>query len=232
VLSELGVSYSYTNELVDAKNTYENSYKILKEINNKEKLSNISANIASIYSQLYNYPVSLSYYKMGLEYAGENINSKIINLRGIGDVHANLSNYSKALEYYNKAKELSASIKNIDLESSVDMSIGTLYYNINKIEKAIETFLKIERRSDKINDPYLAEDLNFKIGLCYTDLKNYNKAKEFYNKGLLISQTQQDIYYQILISGELAYSEYLNNNNVEAKKILVNSINQSNVWIY
>lgn len=232
VLSELGVSYSYTNNLVEAKNTYEKSYKILKVINNKEKLSNLSANIASIFSQLYNYPVSISYYKKGLDFAGENINSKIINLRGIGDVYANLSNYSKALEYYNKAKENSASIKNVDLESSVDMSIGTLYFNINKPEKALETFLKVEERSNQISDPYLMEDLKFKIGLCYTDLKNYKLAKEFYGNGLLISQTQQDIYYQILISGELAYSEYLNNNNVEAKKILIKSINQSNDYGY
>ncbi len=177
VLSELGVSYSYTNNLVEAKNTYENSYKILKVINNKEKLSNLSANIASIYSQLYNYPISLSYYIKGLDFAGENINSRIINLRGIGDVYSNLSNYSKALEYYNKAKENSASIKNIDLESSVDMSIGTLYFNINKSEKALETFLKVEEKSNQINDPYLMEDLKFKIGLCYTDLKNYKFSK-------------------------------------------------------
>ena len=38
---------------------------------------------------------AIEFYNDGLNYAGENIVSKILNMRGLGDVYANLSNYSK-----------------------------------------------------------------------------------------------------------------------------------------
>src|SRR5690606_14643938 len=123
---------TYSGNVVEAKNNYEKSYKILKELNHKERLSNLCANIAALYSLTGNYSAALSNYNKGYDYAGENAVSKILNLRGLGDLYSNLSNYSKSLEYYEQAKKLAKQVKDIQNETSVDVSIGTLYYNINK----------------------------------------------------------------------------------------------------
>ena len=155
VLSELAVSYTYSGNVIEAKNNYEESFRIFKILNHKERLSNLCANIATLYSQTGNYSAVIEFYNDGLNYAGENIVSKILNIRGLGDVYANLSNYSKSLTYYEKAKELSSKIKDITTQASVDVSIGTLYYNINKPKKALQIFLDANNRIDARAIPIL-----------------------------------------------------------------------------
>ncbi|MCK7526436.1 MAG: hypothetical protein MZV64_56970 [Ignavibacteriales bacterium] len=81
---------------------------------------------------------------------------------------ANLSNYSKSLEYYEAGKRIATQIKDVATESSVDVSIGTLYYNINKPIKALQIFLEAKDKIDSESDPYSAEDIYFKIGLAYS----------------------------------------------------------------
>ena len=174
-LSELAVSYTYSGNIVEAKNNYEESFKIFKVLNHKERLSNLSANIAALYSQMANYSAAIEFYENGLEYAGDNVVSKILNLRGLGDVYANLSNYSKSLNYYQQAKELSLSIKNIAAQVSVDVSIGTLYYNVNKPIKALQIFIDAKNKLDVKSDPYSAEDIDFKIGLAYSEIDSLDK---------------------------------------------------------
>ena len=136
--SELGVSYTYTNNLVEARKNYENSYSIYKLMKNNERLSYLSANIGALFLQISNYKSALKYYNEGLDYAGENKLGKILNLTGIADVYSNESNYSKALEYYDQAKELADSIKDIPSILKIDGGIGALYFNINRPLIALE----------------------------------------------------------------------------------------------
>ncbi len=227
VLSELGVSYTYTNEIVSARNNYEKSLDLYKTLNNKERLSNLSANIAAVYSQQANYSLTLNFYNNGLNYAGENIISKILNLRGLGDVFANLSNYSKALNYYTKAKELAKQIKNIDYETDMDVSIGTLFFNVNRPHKAIQIFLDAKENMGENANLYQKEDANFKIGIAYSRIDSIEKSNIFLKEALKNSQSVGDIYYEILISGELAYNYYMEGKFNNAEKILLSLLTKS-----
>ncbi|MBE0539134.1 MAG: CHAT domain-containing protein [Ignavibacterium sp.] len=220
-LSELAVSYTYSGNVVEAKNNYEESYKIFKVLNHKERLSNLCANIASLYLQTANYSSALEYYNAGLNYAGENMVSKILNLRGLGDVYSNLSNYSKSLNYYEEAKKLSTEIKDISLQTSVDISIGTLYYNINKPIKALQVFTSAEKNIDPESDPYSAEDLFYKIGLAYAAVDSLDTSNLFFNKGLNSAKSVKDIYYQALISTEQSHNLYLQKDFNKAETLLL-----------
>ena len=226
-LSELAVSYTYSGNVVEAKNNYEESFRIFKILNHKERLSNLCANIATLYSQMGNYSAAIEFYNNGLDYAGENIASKILNMRGLADVYANLSNYSKSLTYYEKAKELSSKIKDITTEASVDISIGTLYYNINKPKKALQIFLDANNRIDAESNPYVAEDLNFKIGLAYGLIDSLNKSDYYFNAGLSIAKAINDVYYETLISTEMAHNFYLLKDYDKAENSLTRLLSQS-----
>lgn len=205
-LSELAVSYTYSGNVVEAKKYYEESFKIFKILNHKERLSNLCANIASLYSQTANYSSAIEYYNNGLDYSGENIVSSILNLRGLGDVYSNLSNYSKSLNYYDEAKKLSQQIKDVAIETSVDMSIGTLYYNINKPIKALQIFIDASKKLDLDNDPYSAEDIYFKIGLAYSKIDSLTKSNDALLKALSLAESLTDIYYKAIISTELGHN--------------------------
>lgn len=227
-LSELAVSYTYTNELIDARKNYSKSYEIFKELNNYERLSNLSSNIGSLYSQISNHKQALKFYNDGLAYAGENINSQILNLRGLGDVYANLSNYSKSIEYYKKAKELSIKIKDVKSEISADLSLGTLQYNINNPLAALNIFLDCKIKLNGVDDPYLQEEVLFKIGLVYSALGSLEQSHEYFSAALKISESVQDVYYESLISTELAFTYYRQNELVLAEKLLLSTMKKSN----
>lgn len=221
--SELGVSYSLTNEIIEAKDYYEKSYNIYSKLNNKERLSYLSSNMAAIYGQLSNYKAALKLYEQGLILAGENKRGQILNLIGIGDVYANLSNYSKALEYYEKARSLSDEIQDINAAADIDVSIGTLIYNLGRPHKAIEFFNKASVVIDLQSNPYTAADLYFKIGLAYTDIDSFSTGQEFYQKGLSLALSSGDVYNEIIITTELAHNLFLTD-DLKRSEDLINKI--------
>ena len=209
VLSEFAVSYTYSGNVVEAKNNYEKSFETFKVLNHKERLSNLCANIASLYSQTANYSLAIEYYNNGFDFAGDNVVSKVLNLRGLGDIYSNISNYSKSLEYYEAAKELAKQIKDVATESSVDVSIGTLYYNINKPIKALQIFLEAKDKIDFESDPYSTEDIYFKIGLAYSAIDSLDQSNEALSSSLNISESLGDVYYKTIILTELGHNYFL-----------------------
>ena len=225
--SEMAVSYTYSGNVVEAKNNYQKSFEIFKVLNHKERLSNLCANIASMYSQTANYSSAIEYYNKGLDYAGDNVVSKVLNLRGLGDVYANLSNYSKSLEYYKQAKVIATQIKDVATESSIDVSIGTLYYNVNKPIKAVQIFLEAKDKIDSESDPYSAEDIYFKIGLAYSKIDSLVKSNSALNAALNISESINDVYYKTIISTELGYNYFLQKDFSKAENIVKDAMQLS-----
>ena len=226
-LSELGVSLTYSNKILKARDNYEKSLNIYRILNNKERLANLSANIAAIFVQQGNYLYAMKNYEYGLRVAGENVVSKILNLRGLGDVYCNLSNYSCALDYYSQAKTLAKQIKKLDLEISLDASIGTLFYNINKPNNAIEMFSNGIQKSKDGGDIYLTEDLKFKLGLSLASIKKYKESDEYFNEALNIAKSVDDIYYQLLINTEQAYNYFLSGDYSRAENLFSHLILKS-----
>ena len=226
-LSELAVSYTYSGNVVEAKINYEKSLEIFRILNHKERLSNLCANIGSLYLQTSNYYSAIYYYNKGIEYAGDNIISQILNHRGLGDVYSNLSNYSKSLEYYQTAKDLAKKVKNISTEVLIDISIGTLYFNINKPTKALQIFLEAKNKIDALSDPYSTEDVLFKIGLAYSSIGSAQKGNEALVQALGISKSVNDIYYQTIITAELGNNFYLQKKFAEAETFIKSAMKLS-----
>lgn len=204
IYSETGVSYTYSGEIVEARKNYEKSFELFRKLKNSERLANLSANIGSLYIQTANFSAAIKSFEEGLKYAGENTVSKILNLRGLGDLYSNLSDYSKALEYYNKAKELSEKIRNVNQKIVSELSIGTLFYNLNKPKKALSFYEQILSDVKQLNDPYITEDFLFKYALALTDTDSFINAENNYLKALSIAKEVGDIYYQSLIPTYLA----------------------------
>lgn len=225
--SETGVSFTYSGEIVEARKNYEKSYELFGKLKNSERLANLSANIGSLYVQTANFSAAIKSFEEGLKFAGDNTVSKILNLRGLGDVYSNLSDYSKALEYYNQAKELSEKIKNANQKVISEISIGTLYYNLNRPGKALSSFKKVADEIAAINDPYLMEDLLFKSALAYTDLDSLILAEQHFRKALSIAKDISDIYYEILIPTYLADNLIRQKKYREAQNLLNGLIRKS-----
>jgi CHAT domain-containing protein/tetratricopeptide (TPR) repeat protein len=225
--SELGVSFTYTSENIKARENYERSYEYYTTLQNHERLSYLSSNIGSIYLQQANYKSALIYYKEGLEHSGENKLGLILNLTGIADVYANSSNYSKAIEYYNKAKQLADSINAISSVVKIEQGIGALYYNINRPYRALNFLLEAEKRLDINELPFDATELYYKTGTVLASIDSIYQAEEYLNNGLEIAKQTGDLYYEVILNTELAYTLYLQEEYEKALMHLFDAMNIS-----
>ena len=218
--SELGVSFTYTNSLVQARQNYEQSYDMYRNLHNNERLSYLSANIGSLFLQISNYKSALKSYTEGLSFAGDNKLGKILNLTGIADVYSNESNYSKALEYYDKAKAVADSVKDVPSIIKIDEGIGALFFNINRQEMALESLLKADTMATTHQMLFEQIKLYSNIGTVLTSMDSLEQAEIYFEKGLNLAEQTGDIYNTILLKTELAYNFSVQGRYLEAKNIL------------
>jgi len=130
-LGNIALSYNYLKDYDKALEYYNQAYEIDKQLGNKKGIAIRLGNIGIVHRYTGNYEKALYYYKQALEQNRE-IGSKdgeAINLANIGELHYQLAqdsvinklagnnlnlnkdyNYSKALEYSEKAKDLSLQI--------------------------------------------------------------------------------------------------------------------------
>lgn len=218
--SELGVSFTYTNNLIESRENYEKSYQLYEKLRNNERLSYLSSNIGSLYLQISNYKSALKYYTLGVKYAGENKLGRILNLTGLGDVYSNESNYSKALHFYDQAKTIADSIKDISSALKIDQGIGVLYYNINRPDEALDILLKAESQLVIDEAPFETIKLFTKLGTILTYMDSSESAEKYFQKGLSLAEKAGDIYSSIVIRTELALNYIMLADYVKASKIL------------
>ncbi|KIM13201.1 MAG: hypothetical protein KU38_00620 [Sulfurovum sp. FS08-3] len=119
------------------------------------------------------------------EYGNKSI-EVVVSYSNIGAIYTRSSNYSKAIEYYNKAlkilRSLPQSKKVLEGFNAIYTHIGETYTYLKQYEKAKEYLLESIKFSEAINDIY-AEDYNHLI-ICYLHLNEPEKALEYFDKDL------------------------------------------------
>jgi CHAT domain-containing protein/Tfp pilus assembly protein PilF len=225
--SELGVSFTYTNNLIEARENYKKSLSLYEQMRNDERLSYLSSNIGSLFLQISNYKSALEYYSKGLKYAGENKLGLILNLTGLADVYSNESNYSKALQYYKRAKEIADSVKDLSSALKINQGIGALYYNITRPFDALEILKKADSEVSSDEFPFEVVKLYSKIGTVLNSIDSLSQAEAYFQKGLNLSIEIGDIYSSIVLKTELAYNYFQQGKSIEALKLLTEAHSSS-----
>jgi CHAT domain-containing protein/Tfp pilus assembly protein PilF len=202
--SELGVSLSFTNNLIEAKKNYLKSYEMYRTLGNNGRLSLLSDNIARIYMTMFDYTSALKFYHEGIQFAGDNKRAHILNLIGLADVYTNLSNYTKAIEYYKQANDLSSEINELSLKSEVNKGLGILNYNLDNYDNALRYFSSFEDLSKKSGYIYLEADAYHKIGICLLQSDSLKKSGEYLLLAESKSQKAGDTYLDALCLTDLA----------------------------
>ncbi len=196
--SELGVSFSYTNELIEAKENYLKSYALYKQMGNRRRLALLSENIGKIYMSIFNYESAISCFREGIEYAGDDKRSIVLNLTGLADAYSNLSNYSESLKYYNEAKKLSEDIKAVELSIKINSGLGALNYNLDRPDNALGYYLQAESECSKINNPFLTADIYDKLGTVYSSLDSLNLAEQYFSEAEKLAGENKANYTAVL----------------------------------
>ncbi|MCB9260006.1 MAG: CHAT domain-containing protein [Ignavibacteriales bacterium] len=221
--SELGVSYTYDDQLTKAETHYKIALEEFNLINQLDRISVLHNNLGKIYLTMFSYNSALEQFEFGLKSAKENKRSKILNLISLGDVYSNLSNYSKALKYYEDAKNLSKEIKEITLEFEVEMGLGILEYNLGRYKNSLRTFNNAKKLISKNENPFLYANVLHKIGVNEFTLNNFNKAENNFLESSELSQNLGDIYTELTTKLDLA-NLYFENKQIAKAEKLVKSI--------
>ena len=104
----------------------------------------------------------------------------------------NLSNYSKALEYFEQSLEIKKEIGDRKGEAKTLGNIGVVYRDISHPGKAIEYFEKDLVISREIEDKRGEGHTLGNLGIAYRNLGEYEQALEFFEKSLEIKNEQGD----------------------------------------
>lgn len=209
--SELGVSFSFTNELIKAKQNYLKSYALYSMTGNKLRLALLANNLGKVFMTMFDYNAALKYYQEGIDLSGENKRAQVLNLMGLADVYTNLSNYSKALELYREAKNISSQIKEASIEADIDYGLGSLYFNLDRNKSALDYFKNSNKLSKGLN-PYLTAETFNQIGLVYYRLDSLEKAEKYFYNSLKIGDELNDAYTNALAYTNLALVYEAKNN--------------------
>jgi len=138
-----------------------------------------------------------SQYNKAKDYALELLEQKVLqedreslaNVYNIlGVVYRNLSNYLKALEYYNKALLINEEIGNkVGIASNLG-NIGIVYEKLSDYHNALQYYSNALQIQEEIgNNVGIANNLG-NIGVVYYSLSDYSKAIEYYEKALHINE--------------------------------------------
>jgi len=226
-LSELAVSYTYSNELIKARESYESSLVLFKKLKNKKRIANTANNIANLFLSISNYRNALNYYNIAIKNAGDDVRIKMTSYRGLGDVYTNLSNYSKALNFYKKAKDISDRIKDISANIKTNLGLGVLYYNLSQPGKTLKILLDgIDKLKNSAN-PYLMLEVQQNLGFTYYSMNRLKKAKEHLRKSAALSSKYGDVYNELLSNTYLTFIDIEKGNFNKARINLLKLINSS-----
>lgn len=221
-LSEMGVSFTFTSQLIDARENYLDSFEIYKLTNNNYRLALIANNIGKLYMRLFEYNSAMKFFNEGIKYSGSNKRSLAMNLLGIADAYTNLSDYSKALKYYKKAGAISSQIKELSLTAEINSGLGALNFNINNADKALEYYKKSIKFYEITNDTYSKADIYQKLGRVYISLDQLNKASESIRAALILSKKDRDSYNEALAALDLSEIYFIQNKTKKASLALRN----------
>lgn len=103
-------------------------------------------------------------------------------LKSLGGKYYDDEEYDKAIEVYEKAKELD------EKESNIYIYLGNCYFMNEKYDKAIEYYKKAKELDEKNIAAYI------NLGLCYIRKEAYGKAREYYKKAKDLDGKNINVY--------------------------------------
>ncbi len=102
----------------------------------------------------------------------------------IGVVYNRMSNYKKALEFYEKSLEYKTGLNDSAGIANMLNNIGLVYSNLNDFDKAIEYYKKSLKIKKRFNNRLITAETLYNIWSLYLEQNKYEKALDFYNNEL------------------------------------------------
>ncbi|MDQ1265140.1 MAG: adenylate cyclase [Bacteroidota bacterium] len=114
------------------------------------------------------------------------------NLNGIGHAYRNLKEYSKAIEYYQRARVLYRKIENFWCAALTYSEIGNVYFQKSYYSTAIDYQFKALKFAENENNSGYVPDAYLAIGIFYLEISRDSLFKKIINFGHYIKNTREE----------------------------------------
>jgi tetratricopeptide (TPR) repeat protein len=185
--------------------------------------------IASLHDAKGEYPLALQNYSRALKIWNELEQSKEVShemfniktrktrtLTNIGNDHAMLGNFPKALEYSLEALKLAKEIDNKHLQANNFGNIGSVFNKQKEFEKALEYYFKALKIYEGLRLKGGLAYCYIGIGNTYNDKKDYEQALEYYFRASKINEETGNKSYMAANFGNIGNAYSRQNKNDKA----------------
>ena len=207
VLSEYAVSFTYTEEIIRARKLYEQAADVFSALNNKNRFALTKINIGNLLLNQSNFREAEKQFRIALNKASENARTKMLALMGLGDVHQNLSNFSKAIGFYRKADKIAADIKELTSRAKIKIGMGTLFYNLKNFDESLKNLRQASELIDPDYDPYTYADALQKTGIVQYSHDSLRQATEYFSRAVKIQNRFGDVFNALQTNIFLGFTE-------------------------
>ena len=205
----IGWIYGKLDDIDEANFYLEKAIKIIKEIDGDPR--GVLTSLGSISEKKGDFKKALSYYEKALSFQLTQTNKEPVGIyhENVGVCHMNLTNYSRALEYFEKAEIIYKKTLADDNAYFSDLydNMGFCYLemkpaNLKKAEFYLQLALKNALTNYSENHPYLTEIYN-SLSKTFLKQNRIEEAKEFAIKEIKANKISYGAKSQYISSGEL-----------------------------
>ncbi len=200
VLSLLATSYKNNSEHAKAIEYYHASMKLDPDL---DKVKGIYGNMGTVYLDIGDYPNAAVCFEKAYSIQNRQLldNKKgtvndSLSLMGllisIADVDISMSQYDKALGYYQHAKELNRSIKNPLIDLWIAQGVGRCFQLKKDYPRAIQSYEEALHMSRDIKDIESESDILNRLGNIYIANGELDKAITHAQKALAMNQNNMN----------------------------------------
>lgn len=221
--SETAVHESYQNNINSAYQNFNKAIEYFLRAGVYERISFVYFNLGRLALTPGDFVSAENYFEKSLTYSKNLPVSKFYAAISLGDLYANLFDFSKALEFYNQATEITVKINSASLLNEVTLSKAILMINLGNTKKAIEILDEGLNRVLLSNDPYTSASFLSKAGLAFAIAGESIKADSLLDKAIFEYESIDAIYEAELT--KLQYIKHLvNARNFNKAKLLLTEV--------
>ncbi len=209
-LNKLMLFHEFNGDMEQSEVAYQKLINVIPQINDRDELAKTYSALGAREMNAERYTSALNYYlSIDSIYAADGISnrSRAMALENIGGLYGNLKD-TLTLEYFNRSKEMYASIEDIEGLNSISLSLGSHYLRIGNDRLALREFMECREFFEEYqNEEYLSR-LYLGLLSCHLNLDQIDRAEKYQNKlSSLLSSNEQSMFLSSynIYSGELYY---------------------------
>ncbi|GAA5039997.1 two-component sensor histidine kinase [Marivirga lumbricoides] len=205
----LGTTYRRNNQKRKALQSFYESIRINKVLNNFDGLVANYNNLANYYSVESSYQLAYEYYKLAEQILEDTSDKKKLmsiqlNLAILFSYKdSGLTNYDSAIIYNLKSLELSKELRDSLSISFLYNNLGFLYEKNNNLKAALTSYYKSIETKVAIADSNGLAVSYLNVGNAYLKLENFEKSIEFYEKSLALKEYVGDPNHDLHVLSNL-----------------------------